>query len=55
MINTAIEYLTDLVTEEYRILAKHIKNISAGAVLVSSLIAAVIGLIIFIPYFMDYF
>lgn len=51
MINTAIEYVTDLVTEEYRILAKHIKNISAGAVLVSSVIAAVIGLIIFIPYF----
>jgi diacylglycerol kinase len=55
MINTAIEYLTDLVTEEYRILAKHIKNISAGAVLVSSVIAVVIGLIIFIPYFKDLF
>ena len=55
MINTAIEYLTDLVTEEYRILAKHIKNISAGAVLVSSIIAMIIGLIIFVPYFMDLF
>ena len=55
MINTAIEYVTDLVTEEYRILAKHIKTISAGAVLVSSIIAVIIGLIIFIPYFMDYF
>jgi undecaprenol kinase len=55
MINTAIEYVTDLVTEEYRILAKHIKNISAGAVLVSSIIAVIIGLIIFVPYFMDYF
>ena len=55
MINTAIEYVTDLVTEEYRILAKHIKNISAGAVLVSSIIAVIIGLIIFIPYFLEYF
>jgi undecaprenol kinase len=55
MINTAIEYVTDLVTEEYRILAKHIKNISAGAVLVSSVIAVVIGLIIFIPYFLEFF
>jgi undecaprenol kinase len=55
MINTAIEYVTDLVTEEYRVLAKHIKNISAGAVLVSSIIAVIIGLIIFIPYFIDYF
>jgi diacylglycerol kinase len=55
MINTAIEYVTDLVTEEYRILAKHIKNISAGAVLVSSIVAAVIGLIIFVPYIIEYF
>ena len=55
MINTAIEYVTDLVTKEYRILAKHIKNISAGAVLISSIMAVIIGLIIFVPYFMDYF
>ena len=55
MINTAIEYVTDLVTEEYRILAKHIKNISAGAVLVSTIVAAVIGLIIFVPYLIEYF
>ena len=55
MINTAIEYVTDLVTEEYKVLAKHIKNISAGAVLVSSILAAIIGLIIFIPYFIEIF
>ena len=55
MINTALEYAVDLVTEEYRILAEHIKNISAGAVLVSSLLAVVVGLIIFIPYFLEYF
>ena len=55
MINTALEYAVDLVTEEYRILAEHIKNISAGAVLVASLLAAVVGLIIFIPYILQYF
>jgi len=54
MINTAIEYAVDLITEEYRILAKHIKNITAGAVLVSTIIAAVIGLLIFVPYFLEY-
>ena len=54
MINTALEYAVDLVTEEYRILAEHIKNISAGAVLVSSLFAVVVGLIIFIPYLLKY-
>jgi undecaprenol kinase len=55
MINTALEYVVDLVTEEYRVLAEHIKNISAGAVLVSSLLAVVVGLIIFIPYLLQYF
>ncbi len=54
MINTALEYAVDLVTEEYRILAEHIKNISAGAVLVASLFAVVVGLIIFIPYLLKY-
>ena len=54
MINTAIEYAVDLITEEYRIFAGHIKNITAGAVLVSAIIAAVIGLIIFVPYFLEY-
>jgi len=55
MINTALEYAVDLVTEEYRVLAEHIKNITAGAVLVSSMLAVVVGLIIFIPYFLQYF
>jgi len=55
MINTALEYIIDLVTEEYRIHAKHLKNITAGAVLVSSLIALIGGLIIFIPYLLALF
>lgn len=55
MINTILEYVVDLITEEYRIKAKYIKNIAAGAVLVSSLLAIVIGLIVFIPYFIEIF
>lgn len=54
MINTAVEYIIDLVTEEYRVLAGHIKNVTAGAVLVSATIAAIIGLVIFVPYFLEY-
>ncbi|MBA7571707.1 Undecaprenol kinase [subsurface metagenome] len=55
MINTIIEYVVDLITEEYSIQAKYIKNIAAGAVLVSSLLAIVIGLIVFVPYFIEFF
>jgi diacylglycerol kinase len=47
--NTALEKLTDLVTSDYHELARLSKDSSAAAVLVSSLIAAVIGLIVFLP------
>ncbi len=47
--NTAIEALCDLVTQEYRPLAKRAKDTAAGAVLIASIMAAAAGLIIFIP------
>ena len=49
LINTAIEAVVDLVTEEYHPLAKVAKDTSAAAVLVFALVAVVVGLIIFIP------
>ncbi len=55
MINTAFELIIDLVTEEYKIIAEHIKDIAAGAVLVASLIAFIGGMIIFIPHFIALF
>ena len=55
MINTAFELIIDLVTEEYKIIAEHIKDIAAGAVLIASLIAFIGGLIIFVPYFLVLF
>ena len=36
MFNTALEFAVDLVTKEYHPLAKLAKDVSAGAVLVSS-------------------
>lgn len=50
LMNTAIEYLTDLVTSENHPLARKAKDAAAGAVLVSALIAALIGSIVFVPY-----
>ena len=49
IINTALEEVVNLVTEEYRKTAKHAKDTAAGGVLAVSIFAVVIGLIIFIP------
>ncbi|NLB79650.1 MAG: diacylglycerol kinase family protein [Clostridiaceae bacterium] len=48
LINTAIELLTDMVTMEYSKQAKKVKDISAAAVLVSSITSVIIGIIVFI-------
>jgi undecaprenol kinase len=55
MINTALELTLDLVLKEYKVLIRRIKDIAAGAVLLVSLIAFIMGLIIFIPYFVNLF
>lgn len=47
--NTSIEAVVDLVTDEKKPLAKLAKDSAAGAVLAASIMAAIIGLIIFIP------
>jgi len=49
LVNTSVEAAVDLVTEEYKPLAKIAKDTAAGAVLVSAILAAAAGLIIFIP------
>ena len=49
MVNTAIEAVVDLVTEEYRPLAKLAKDTAAGAVLIASIMAAGTGILIFLP------
>lgn len=48
MFNSAIENIVDLVTEEYNERAKIIKDISSGAVLISSIGAALVALVIVI-------
>lgn len=47
--NTAVEYLTDLVSPGYNKTAGTVKDLAAGAVLVAALAAAGAGLIIFAP------
>ena len=47
--NTALEALVDLVSPDHHSLAKVAKDVSAGAVLVAAIIAAIVGGIIFFP------
>jgi diacylglycerol kinase (ATP) len=49
LINTAIETLTDLVSPEYNVKAGIVKDVSAGAVLLTAVFALVTGLVIFLP------
>lgn len=49
LINTSIEYAIDMSMPEIHPLAKLSKDISGGAVLFSSIIALIIGLIIYLP------
>ena len=49
-INTAIEIDINLTSPEYHPYAKDTKDVSAGAVLIASVTALVVGLLIFVPY-----
>ena len=49
LVNTAIEAVVDLVTEDKKQLAKLAKDTAAGAVLIAAVMAAMAGLLIFVP------
>ena len=55
LINTAIENTVDLITKEKNEQAKLAKDVAAGAVLVSTIAAATIGLMIFVPKILEIF
>lgn len=51
LLNTAIEYTVDMVCKgQYHELAKYAKDIAAGATLIASIAASIVGLIMFLPY-----
>lgn len=54
LVNTAVEAVVDLVTEERKPLAKTAKDTAAGAVLIAAIMAAVIGCIIFLPKILEF-
>lgn len=55
VINTSVEYVVDLVIDEYHPLAKYAKDTASLAVLIASMMSLLIGMIIFIPYILKLF
>jgi diacylglycerol kinase len=51
LINTAIEKLCDMITEEFHPSIKVVKDISASAVFILAATSVVIGIMIFYPFF----
>lgn len=49
LFNTAIEEMTNLLSPEYHQVAGVVKDVAAGAVLVTAVTAAIVGAILFIP------
>jgi diacylglycerol kinase len=48
-INTAIEFVVDLNTQEINPLAGKIKDVAAAAVLIAAFVALIIGCLVFVP------
>jgi diacylglycerol kinase len=49
LLNTVVETVIDLITEEYHPLAKQAKDVAAGAVLAASITAVIVGFLIIGP------
>lgn len=49
LINTAVEAMVDLVSPEYHPLAKIVKDVMAGAVLLAAMTSVVVGLLVLGP------
>ena len=53
LLNSSIESLADLIDPEFNELIMRAKDYSAAAVLISAIVAIVVGGLIFIPKFLD--
>jgi diacylglycerol kinase (ATP) len=54
-LNTAIEFLSDVVSPDYHPLIKNAKDIAAAAVLITVIGAIAIGSLTLGPYLIEYF
>lgn len=51
--NSSVEALADTLSQEYRVNIKYAKDVSAGAVLISSLVSLAAGIFIIFPHVKD--
>jgi Diacylglycerol kinase len=54
LFNTAVEIIIDMISSEYRIRAKIVKNVSAAAVLVAALNALIVAYLVFADKFVSF-
>lgn len=54
LFNTAFEQLVNLVSPQHNLIAGRVKDVAAGAVLIFSIAALIIGLIVFVPKILAY-
>lgn len=55
MVNTALERVCAMLSTEYHPMVKIIKDVAAGAVWWASIFCSIIGIIIFMPYVIEFF
>lgn len=53
LINTSIENIVNLISPQHQPLAGKIKDLAAGAVLISAIVSSTVGLIIFSKYILN--
>ena len=54
LINTVLERVVDILKPRIHPYARLIKDLMAAMVLISSVVAVIVGLIVFYPYFLDF-
>ena len=50
LVNSALEYVLDLVSPEFHTSVKHAKDIAAGAVLVAAFASLIVAVVLFFPF-----
>jgi len=55
LLNTAFEHLMDMLSPQFHAKVKIIKDLAAGAVLLGSVSAAIVGVLVFLPHLIEFF